>query len=1019
MVPVKLDWSAIRQTLREQQGSKAFWRSLEELAQGEEFRELLHQEFPRQMMTGTFSTNRRTFLKLMGAALVMAGLTGCNFNEPEEQIVPYVTQPEEIVQGKPLFFASAMPFRGYGLGVLVENRMGRPTKIEGNLDHPASLGGTNPLMQGAIFDLYDPDRPQAVSQNGNIATWEGFLGVLETKRAEWRENGGAGLRLLTPPTTSPTLAAQITALRTQFPQMQWHQYDPVSLDNNDAGAALAFGRPLNVIYHLGAATRILSLDANFLYTLPGSLTYARQFIEKRRAWATEDEINRLYVVESTPTITGAKADHRLPLRASQVEDFARTIAAALGIDVAAGATTWRDAQNAWLTAVVRDLDQHRGASLVLAGEEQPPIVHALAHAINAQLGNIGQTVTLTEPVAVEPVNGAQSLGVLVEAMAAGQVDSLVMLDCNPVYTAPSDLNFDTHLAKVNFTAHSSLHFDETAARCQWHIPLTHFLEGWSDLRAFDGTATIIQPLIAPLFNSRSAHETLAALLGQEPLRTAYEIVRETWESYYNGLRNPTQPTSDGFWRTALHDGLVAGTAAAPVEAALAVGLADALRQPPAAPAEGIEISFRPDPTIWDGRHANNAWLQELPKHLTLLTWDNAALISPATAERLALTNEQMVELRFQDRNLPAALLVTPGQPDDAITLYLGYGRETMGAISEGLGFNAYKLRTTTALHFGAGVELIAGDESYPLATVQEHHAMEGREHVRVAALEEFRANPTFAQRAVETPHNPGHDEGVGPGDEITQPSLYPEYEYDGYAWGMAIDLTACIGCNACTMACAVENNIPTVGKEGVLNSREMHWIKVDRYYAGDTLENPEVYFQPRPCMHCEKAPCEPVCPVGATIHDDEGLNQMVYNRCVGTRYCSNNCPYKVRRFNFFDYNEDRNEIPLLQLWRNPEVTVRSRGVMEKCTYCIQRIQHGRIEAERENRPIADGEILTACQAACPTRAIVFGNINDPQSQVAQLKLQPLNYGLLEEIGTQPRTTYLAEVRNPNPVLNRA
>jgi len=1028
----KLDWTAIRRQLSQQQGGKAFWRSLEELARGEEFLDLLQHEFPRQMMTGTFSTNRRTFLKLMGAALVMAGLTGCNFEEPADPIVPYVTQPEEIVQGKPLFFASAMPFQGYGLGVLVENRMGRPTKVEGNPDHPASLGATNPFMQGSIFNLYDPDRPQTISQNGDISTWETFLAALESKRAELSETGGAGLHVLTETVTSPTLGAQLAALREQFPQMSWHQYQPVGLDHVRAGTTLAFGRYVNPVYNFAEATRILSLDANFLYTLPGSLTYARQFIDNRRTWLSSEQsasapeavaamMNRLYVVESSPTITGAKADHRLPLRASQVENFARAVAAALGMDVAQGATVWTEAQSAWLTAVARDLAQHRGQSLVIAGEEQPPIVHALAHAMNAHLENIGRTVTYTEPVEVGgplgAINELESLRELVAAMAAGEVDTLFILGCNPVYTAPVDFDFAEYLTNVDFTVHNSLYYDETSVLCQWHIPQTHYLEAWSDVRAFEGTATIIQPLIAPLFNSRTSHEVLAALLGEQPLRSAYEIVRQTWENYYSGLSEPAQATSDLFWRTALHDGVVAGTAAPVVEVALDGGLAEALRQPSAPPVAGFELIFRPDPSIWDGQFANNAWLQELPKHLTTLTWDNAALIGLRTAERLGLNPEELVELVFQGRTLTAAIFVLPGHPEDSVTLYLGYGRNGVGAISEGLGFNAYALRPSDALDFGIGLEIHTIGASYPLATVQNHHLMEGREHVRGATLATFLANPTFAQATGEGLHDLEHDEGVGGSplghDEITQPSLYPEYEYDGYAWGMAIDLTACIGCNACTIACMVENNIPTVGKEGVLNSREMHWLKVDRYYAGESLDNPETYFQPRPCMHCEKAPCEPVCPVGATVHDDEGLNQMVYNRCVGTRYCSHNCPYKVRRFNFLDYND---EIPLMQMWRNPEVTVRATGVMEKCTYCIQRIQHGRIEAELEGRPVRDREILTACQQACPTRAIVFGDINDPTSLVAQMKLQPLNYGLLAELGTQPRTTYLAVLVNPNPEL---
>jgi molybdopterin-containing oxidoreductase family iron-sulfur binding subunit len=514
----KLNWDAIRQQLRAR-GGKAFWRSLEEVAQGEEFYTFLQHEFPRELMSGTFRTNRRTFLKLMGAALVMAGVTGCNFNEPADPIVPYVTQPEDIVQGVPLFFASAMPFRGYGLGVLVENQMGRPTKIEGNPQHPASLGGTNAFMQGSVFNLYDPDRPQTVTQNGDISTWDLFLTALEARRGDLSANGGAGLRVLSKSFTSPTLAAQLRALREQFPQMRWHQYDAVGLDNVRAGATLAFGLALNPVYNFSKAARVLSLDANFLYTLPGSLTYARQFMAQRRTALTAEGVapmamSRLYMVESTPTITGAKADHRLPLRASQIEEFARAVATALGIEVAPGATTWSAAQTAWLTTLVNDLTQHRGASLVIAGEEQPPVVHALAHAMNAQLGNIGQTVTFTEPIEVEPVDSLQSIRELTEAMAAGQVDTLLIIDANPVYTAPVELDFGTHLANVAFAVHTSLHYDETAQRCQWHIPQPHYLEAWSDVRAFDGTTTIIQPLIAPLFNSRTPHQMVAVLLGQ-------------------------------------------------------------------------------------------------------------------------------------------------------------------------------------------------------------------------------------------------------------------------------------------------------------------------------------------------------------------------------------------------------------------------------------------------------------------------------------------------------------------------
>jgi MoCo/4Fe-4S cofactor protein with predicted Tat translocation signal len=989
--------------------SKTVWRSLEERAEDPAFLQQLQHEFPQLLAAGTFSTNRRQFLKLMGAMLSMAGLAGCSPQAPpNEVIVPYVNQPEQIIPGKPLFYATAMPFGGYAKGVLVENHMGRPTKIEGNPQHPTSLGATDPFMQASVLALYDPDRAQVVSNQGQISTWEAFLAALTAKLDTLRGDGGAGLHILTETITSPTVGAQMAALREQFPQLHWHQYEPINLDNVQAGAQLAFGRIVNPLYHFDQAERVFALDADFLYALPGSLRYARQWIDGRRIWQTET-MNRLYVVESTPTITGAKADHRLPLRASQIASVAAAVARAVGVDVPAseGDNALAGYEN-WIAALVDDLQASPATSLVVVGPEQPPFVHALGHAINGALGSVGRTVTYTEPVEVEPVLHVESLRTLVADMDAGRVDTLLIFDDNPVYTAPVDLDFAERLGKVNLAVHTSLYYDETSTLCHWHIPAAHYLEAWGDVRADDGVVTIIQPLIAPLFNSKTSSELLAALLGQ-PEQTAYAVVRGFWDEYYAGLTEPVQRSAEAFWRTALHDGVVADTARPAVEVTVQADFAANLPSPPATPAGStLEIRFRPDPTIWDGRFANNAWLQELPKHLTTLTWDNAALISAATADRLGLTNEALVALQFADRTLEAAIWITPGQADDVITLSLGYGRTAAGQVGNQLGFNAYALRTSDALWFGEGVEVQAVGRQYPLSLTQTHWSLEGRELLRAATLEHYQENPAFA-RGEEV----DQDQGVGAEHELTSPSLYPEYHYDGYAWGMAIDMTACIGCNACVIACDLENNIPTVGKEGVRRSREMHWLLVDRYYEGE-VANPTTYFQPRLCMHCEKAPCEPVCPVEATLHDSEGLNQMVYNRCVGTRYCSNNCPYKVRRFNFFDYTGE--EIPLLEMARNPDVTVRSRGVMEKCTYCVQRINQARIEAEKDNRPLQDGEVLTACQTACPTRAIVFGDINQPESQVAQMKAHPLNYGMLADLGTQPRTTYLAEVHNPNPTI---
>ncbi len=995
----------IRERLAQPHDSKQFWRSLEEVANTEAFQKFLAAELPHQMAASIAEaarggSTRREFLKLMGAALAMAGLTGCSPQQPRETIVPYVIAPETIVPGKPLFYATSINLGGYAFGVLAENHLGRPTKLEGNPQHPASVGGTNALVQAALLGLYDPDRAKVVTRGGQINTWESFLDELNPRLETLAANGGAGLHLLTGTITSPTLGSQMAALRQRFPQAVWHQYEPVGNDNVTAGTQMVFGQPMTPVYHFERAQRILSLDADFLFAQPGSVRYARDFIDLRRVWS-QPEMNRLYVVESTPTITGAKADHRLAMQASQIERMARSLANAVELPFAVDAgQPLANAQARWLEGVARDLVQNAGSSLVIAGESQPPIVHALVHAINQTLGNVGSTVTYIEPVEVEPIVQLESLRALADVMAAGEVDTLVMIGCNPALTAPVDLGFADALAQVKFRVQMSLYYDETSVLCDWHLPTLHELESWSDARTYDGTATILQPLIAPLFDGKGAHELLALLSGSETF-DAYTIVRGFWDQYYSGLETPPQEDAELFWRTALHDGIVPDSASVPVEVQLQVGDLPA----PTASTEGLELNFRPDPTVWDGQYANNLMLQELPKQLTLLTWDNALLLSPATAERLGVATNDMVEASFQGRTLQVAAWIMPGHADDAATLHLGYGRSWEEKASQGLGFNAYTLRTSDAFWFGAGAEVRLTGESYKLASIQDHHSMEGRDLVRVATLEHFLEEPNFAAES--------HGEAEGAQGEGKPPSLYPAYEYEGNAWGMQIDLTACIGCNACTIACQIENNIPVVGKEGVLNSREMHWIKVDRYYA-EELDQPETYFQPRPCMHCENAPCEPVCPVAATVHDHEGLNEMVYNRCVGTRYCSNNCPYKVRHFNFFDYTGE--EIPLMQMWRNPDVTVRSRGVMEKCTYCVQRINQARIEAEKDDRPIQDGEILTACQQACPTKAIVFGNINDADSLIAQQKQSPLNYGLLAELGTNPRTTYLAEVRNPNPEL---
>ncbi len=989
---------------------RKYWRSLAELAETPELQELLHREFPQQAATWSDALSRRRFLQLMGASLTLAGLNACT-SRPTETIVPYVRAPEKIVPGKPLFFATAMPLSGFATGLLVESHMGRPTKIEGNPQHPASLGATDVFSQASVLTLYDPDRSQTLTYLGDIRPWSMLTSTLiEAVKARGTEQG-AGLRILTETVTSPTLAFQLHALLDRLPAAKWHQYEPVARDNVHAGARLAFGEAVQTIYNFAKADVILALDADFLGCAPGNLRYAHDFAAKRRVLAGKYEMNRLYAVESSPSVTGAAADHRLPLRPSEITTFAYTVAATLGVSgVRRPASGVRSAQQKWIDALVKDLQQHKGTSLVIAGEQQPPVVHALAHAMNEALGSAGTTISYTDPIEANAVDQLQSLRDLVDDMAAGRVKLLVILGGNPVYTAPADLRFAEHLGKVDLRIHLSMYADETSVLCHWHLPEAHYLESWSDTRAYDGTVSIIQPLIAPLYNGKSAHEVLA-ILTEQPNRSDYEIVREYWQNQHAsaGLPGAAGQSFDQFWRTALHDGLIAGTAlpAKPVTLRPDWGTPDAGRRTPDS-SPSLEIIFRPDPSIYDGRFANNGWLQELPKPLTKLTWDNAAMVSPATAQRLGLSSSpgwrggehgrvysDVVELEYGGQKLRVPMWILPGHADECVTLHLGYGRTRAGKVGTDAGFNAYGLRRSDAPWFGPGLTVRKTGEQYPLACTQFHHNLEGRDLVRSASLDEYRQQRDPAQARHAAEHNP---------------SLYPADDYPGYAWGMAIDMTTCIGCNACVVACHAENNIPIVGKPEVMNGREMHWLRIDTYHTGDSA-NPETYYQPLPCMHCEKAPCEPVCPVAATTHSAEGLNDMVYNRCVGTRYCQNNCPYKVRRFNFLQYSDW--DTPSLKLLRNPDVTVRSRGVMEKCTYCVQRISHAHITAEKEGRRIRDGEIETACQAACPAQAIIFGDINDPHSRVSQLKAEPRNYGLLAELNTRPRTTYLAAIRNPN------
>lgn len=985
--PSPIDLDAIRNRLANAQGPQ-FWRSLDELADTPEFRQWVDHEFTPGTSEWSNPSSRRRVLQLLGATLGLAGLTACT-KQPPEKIVPYVNAPEDQIPGVPMFFATALPLAGYAQGVLVESHTGRPVKVEGNTEHPSSLGATDVYRQAAPWSLWDPDRSQSTLFEGRMSSWQRFQENLLLMREQLLATRGEGFRLLTETITSPTLYAWLKQFLTAFPQAKWYQYEPVSRDAALAGTKLAFGEPVNAVYNLEAADIIVSLDADFLYGMPGSVAYARQFAKRRRPG--NGEATRLYMVEPSPTVTGSNADHRMGMTSAEVENFARALAAAVGTGTPAATTK----ATAMVAALAKELNAKKGASVVIPGEQQSPAVHALAAAMNAALGNIGKTVTYTEPIEFNADGQYAGLKALCDEMRGGQVNTLLVLGGNPMYHAPADLNFGEAFRKVKVRVHLGEYEDETSAVCHWHVPQAMALESWGDLRAHDGSVTVQQPLIQPLYEGRTTLEILAVLLDKAG-RTNYDLVKEYWQTV-QAPQGATQAFNDAFQKT-IHDGIMPSTALPAKNVAVRKEFAASL--PAATTGSGVEINIRPCPSVFDGRFANNAWLQELPRPMTKLVWDNAVMLSPGKAQQLGLKVGDVVEIRAEGRVVKGPIWWVPGQADEAVTVHLGYGRTRGGKIQEGVGFNVNALRTSDK-PWRLNGELRKTGDSQAMVSTQDHQKMEGRQLVRIGTFEEHKKKPDFAQEEENGKH---------------LFSLYPGWDYTSYSWGMAIDLNACIGCNACTIACQAENNIAVVGKDQVSRGREMHWIRVDRYYEGK-VDDPGIYHQPVPCMHCDNAPCEGVCPVAATSHSSEGLNQMTYNRCVGTRYCSNNCPYKVRRFNFFLY-QDWDTTSLHGL-RNPDVSVRSRGVMEKCSYCVQRINAARITAEVEGRKIKDGEVLTACQQVCPAEAIIFGDMNDPNSKIAKYKKDTRNYGLLTELNTRPRTTYLARLRNPNPELEKS
>ncbi len=1036
-----------------------YWRSLDEVAETPEFRQWMEREFPQNASEWTDPVSRRHFVKIMSASFLLAGfgVTGCR--RPEEHIMPFGQSPEHYIHGVPQFYATAMPNRHGALPLLVKSHDGRPTKIEGNPDHPASQGATDVFAQASILNLYDPDRAKRFARNGASVPREAaleFLGEV-SRRAEG--SGGRGLSFLMEASGSPSRRRLQEEISARLPNARWHVYEPIDLDANAKAAAQLTGRAASPYYRLDRARVILSLDCDFIGSEQESVRYIRDFINGRRVRGPEDGVNRLYAVEGLMTLTGFNADHRLRLPTGTVAAIAAVVAQNIVpgnalISRLAEGVELSDAQRRWAAECADDLAANRGACLVMAGYRQPPEVHAAAHALNSALGNIGQTVFFQQ-TALMP---ARDIRELAQSLDAGEVETLVILGGNPAYNAPFDLKWAEAQGKARTVIRLGYYADETSWHPrlyrtdvekpeQWDLAAAHYLESWGDVRTSDGTLAPVQPLIAPLFGGVTELEVLARLGGLSRTNP-HDIVRDTFLALSNG--------GEEEWKKFLHDGFLSDSAAKPDEAASILPenvdrILQEARQIPAATAQSLEVVFYRDARVDDGRYNNNGWLQEMPDPVTKMTWDNVILISERTAHELGfqVRDEEkgklevpVARLELHGQTIEGPLWIQPGLADNTVALALGYGRSRTGRIGHAVGYDAYVLRTSNEMYVAAGGKLSRTDRTHRLATTQNHWAMEGRPIVREANLATYRQHPDFPRRMdMEEPRN-SNPLYPNPLDRLEQTA--------GHHWGMSIDLTACVGCSACVMACQSENNVPIVGKEQVAKGREMHWLRIDRYYAG-TVIDPQVVTQPMLCQHCEAAPCESVCPVNATVHDKEGLNLMIYNRCVGTRYCSNNCPYKVRRFNYFDYNrrplnelykspftsvtdgewelkrwvkepakgsKAEDEWELLKMLRNPDVTVRMRGVMEKCTFCVQRIEAAKIAQKVQARnsgdiAVPDGAIKMACQQACPADAIVFGDISDPNARVSKLKKQQRDYTVLEFLATKPRLTYLARIRNPN------
>ncbi|MDG5765968.1 TAT-variant-translocated molybdopterin oxidoreductase [Balneolales bacterium ANBcel1] len=1006
---------------KEQQ--KTYWRSLNELAQNEEYKKFAEREFPENATELTDGVSRRNFLQIMGASIALAGLSACR--KPVQKIMPYARQPEHVIPGIPLYYASAAPFRGNLSGIVVETHEGRPTKIEGNELHPDSGGRTNSRQQAAILDLYDQDRSRKVRHNGSDSSWSDFIRFCSEHFAE----NGNRVAFISEANSSPTLARLRDQAMQRFPDARWVTFEPYNDESVLNGVNMAFGSRLRPHYHFDKARITLSLDDDFMQDSDNNVRYIADFAQSRAIASADDEPARLYVAESNYSLTGSNADHRLRIKSSELPRFCYSLAAALservsGLEAYSGFTSEFNGHS-WISVLVEELIRHRGESILTAGAEHDGGVHATVAAINLALGNIGRTVEYLDVPWLAEDDQNRAFSELTAEMTAGNIDTVVLVGTNPVFTAPADLNVESALSRVPVSIHLSSHYDETSRHCTWHVPRAHFLETWGDGYSCSGASSIIQPMIQPLLGGKSEVEFVNAVVNAEDT-ASYDLIRETW---VNLLPAPFE----SHWNRVLHDGLLEDSRFEAADVALSAGfatdVAEFTSRPYEIPADAIELVMRPDPKLHDGRFANNGWLQELPDPMTKITWDNVALLSPNTAERIGIPpsrrfgNFDQPVIRISTENtgeIEIAAWVLPGHADDSITIYNGYGRQQIGRVADQVGVSANHLRTTGNRLFHHSVTVDQAGRTYEIACTQDHHSLEGRPLVQDADLEHYRENPTFAQDAVYVPGVKGDREHP---IQLFSDTEWPEHEPQ---WGMTIDLNSCVGCGVCTIACQAENNIPVIGKREVRRGREMHWIRTDRYFSGDERESPKVMHQPVPCMHCENAPCEQVCPVAATTHSDDGLNQMTYNRCIGTRYCANNCPYKVRRFNFFNYSKEYltggDDPEIIQMAMNPDVTVRFRGVMEKCTYCVQRISRAKIDTKNETgnsiKP-PDGTVKTACQQACPANAIAFGDLTDRNSAVSIEKQKDRNYMMLEELNVRPRTSYLAKIRNPNREISPA